>query len=130
MISYPSVEDIVLANVKVLREIKVKKADKHEVLSREKIRKLLGRVEEVKGDVYDKATILLRELVQAHPFASGNRRTAFLVTQNFLIYNEKELRMNNDQNAYILQGIREGYYSDEEIKNWLIKGEIREFKRK
>lgn len=80
--------------------------------------------------MYDKAAALLKVLLQAHPFASGNRRTAFAVAQNFLLYNGTETKVNDKENAYILQGIREGYYADNEIKQWLVKGEIREFKRK
>ncbi|MBI3051050.1 hypothetical protein HYY74_01195 [Candidatus Woesearchaeota archaeon] len=68
-------------------------------------------------------------VIQAHPFASGNRRTAFLVTRNFLFYNKAKAGVTGSENAYILQGIREGYYNDDEIKDWLLKGEIREFKR-
>ena len=32
--------------------------------------------------------------------------------------------------ARIMTGIRENYYSDIEIKNWLTNGQIREFKRR
>ena len=90
---------------------------------------VIEAVEAQKGDVFDKAVVLLKGLAQAYPFASGNRRTAFLVTQNFLVYNNKEGVALGDQNAYILQGIRENYYQDLEIKEWLMKGDIREFKR-
>ena len=31
--------------------------------------------------------------------------------------------------AKIMTGIRENYYADEEIKNWIKHGTIREFKR-
>ncbi len=73
---------------------------------------------------------LLKGLVQAHAFASGNRGTAFVVVENFLVYNSKKSGITNQANAHILQGIREGYYSDSEIKKWLMTGEIRKFKRK
>lgn len=79
---------------------------------------------------YDKATCLLKNLIQKHPFASGNRRTAFSVTERFLINNNFEIKISNEAiNAATLTGIREGYYSDEEIKEWLKTGRIREFKR-
>ncbi len=130
MLKYPSVEDVISANAKVLSEIKVKKADTHEVLSRRKITEVLESVVADNGGLHDKAAKLLKGLLQAHPFASGNRRTAFTVTQNFLLYNGKETKVSDKENAYILQGIRENYYTNEEIKEWLMSGEIREFERK
>ena len=38
-------------------------------------------------------------------------------------------RTNDKRHAKALTGVREGYYKDDEIKNWLKEGEIREFKR-
>ena len=130
MIKYPSVEDIIYANEKILKEIKAKKADEHKILSKYKIGKVVEEVADVGGDIYDKAVFLLKSLVQSHPFASGNRRTAFLVARNFLFYNGAKTPVKDEENAYILQGIREDYYQDLEIKEWLMKGDIREFKRK
>ncbi len=128
-INYPTIDDIIFTNSKVLSEVKVKRADAHKVLSREKIRAVLEFSEKHKGDVFDKAVVLLKGLIQKHPFASGNRRTAFLAVQNFLLYNQKQSKIKDGENAYILQGIRENYYSDKELRDWLLKGEIREFKR-
>ncbi len=129
MTLYPSTEDIISVNEEVLKEIKVRKADAHKVLSRVKIDKVLESVKCSKGDLYDKAAVMLKDLIQAHPFASGNRRTAFVVVQNFLLYNSEKPKVNKDSNARIMQGIREGYYTHDEIKNWLEGGDIREFKR-
>ncbi|MBI2133727.1 type II toxin-antitoxin system death-on-curing family toxin [Candidatus Woesearchaeota archaeon] len=130
MIKYPTIEDVIVANQKVLEEVKVKKADAHKVLSQEKIKDVLVKVAGANGDLFDKSVVLLKGIIQAHAFASGNRRTAFVVVENFLYYNNEKSEVTNQANAYILQGIREGYYSDEEIKKWLKTGEIHEFKRK
>ena len=127
---YPTPERIVEYNLLALNIIKVRKADKADVLSHTK---LLGAVEDCKnsrGDVYDKAVILLKGLIQKHPFASGNRRTAFIVTKEFLLKNHKKFVVpDNPKQARTMQGIREDYYSDEEIKEWIKNGKIREFKR-
>src|SRR3989338_10207061 len=130
MVQYPTVEDIISLNAKVISEIKVKKAYRHEVLSEHKISKVLEGVQNEKGDLYDKAVVLFKGLIQNHPFGSGNRRTAFVAVENFLLYNGENPKVNKDENASILQGIREGYYPDAEIKNWLKGGKIHEFKRK
>ncbi len=37
--------------------------------------------------------------------------------------------MNNIKNSKIMIGIRENYYSNNEIKNWIKNGKIRKFER-
>lgn len=129
MIIYPSLKDIIETNKRLLADIKIKRADKHEVLARTKIEKAIKVTKEIKGDIYDKASELLKQLIQAHPFASGNRRTAFIVSENFLISNGRASSVGDNFEAYILQGIRENYYTNKDIKNWLIYGKIHRFKR-
>ena len=129
-IKYPSIEKIVEYNIMVLHLIKVKKADKPEVLSRQRISEVIEDCKTTNGGVYDKATVLLKGLTQKHPFASGNRRTAFIVTKEFILQNSKRFRIQDDPKyASVMLGIREGYYSDTEIKEWIKNGKIREFKR-
>lgn len=128
MINYLIEEQIVQINKEVLNEIKVKRADSFKVLSWLKLRKVLQEVECQGQDVFDKATLLLKGLAQEHPFASGNRRTALVSTLKFLEINHQKMTL--DFNPKVLQGVRENYYSNEEIKEWLKGGDIRGFKRK
>ena len=82
------------------------------------------------GNIYDKAVILLKGLIQKHPFASGNRRTAFIVTKDFIISNNEKFKIKDDPKyAKVMLGIREGYYQDKEIMGWIKDGKIRQFKR-
>lgn len=130
MFEYPSVEKIIEFNLLSLSVIKVKKSDSSRVLSRAKISAVLGICKESRGDLFDKAVVLLKGLVQAHAFASGNRRTAFLVMKYFLVLNNQRTGVEDKpENAKVLLGIRENYYSDREIKEWIKYGKIREFKR-
>jgi len=69
----------------------------------------------------------LKGIIQRHPFESGNRRTAFVATTYFLEVNGEKLNITHDVN--ILQGIREGYYTDNEVKVWLKGGKTRVFER-
>ena len=88
------------------------------------------KCEKKSGDLYDKAVVLLKGLVQRHPFASGNRRTAFISTKSFLFMNYKEFMVkDNPEYAKVMTGIREGFYTSEEIKGWLKNGKIRKFER-
>ena len=82
------------------------------------------------GNIYDKAVILLKGLIQKHPFASGNRRTAFIVTKDFIISNNEKFKIKDDPKyAKVMLGIREDYYQDKEIMGWIKDGKIRQFKR-
>lgn len=130
MVVYPSVERIISCNLRVLTEFKVKKADRHEVVSRSAISGIIQGCEDLEGDEYEKAVFLLQRITKAHAFASGNRRTAVLVTKEFLQDNGGEFRVPNEpSNARVLQGIREDFYTREEIMIWLKHGTIRPFTR-
>lgn len=44
--------------------------------------------------------------------------------------NDAKLGISDDaQNARVMTGIREGYYSDGEIKEWIENGRIKKFER-
>src|SRR3989339_1341824 len=125
-IKYPTPEKIAEYNILLLNIIKAKKADKAQVLSYKKLADVAEGCINLKGDIYDKAAFLLKEIVQKHPFASGNRRTAFVVTKEFLVSNRARISIKDEPKyAKVMTGIRENFYSDSEIKEWLKKGEIR-----
>ena len=115
-IIYPSIDKIIEYNFLVLEFIKIKKADQSKVLSKSKLREVLEACKEKNGDIYDKATVLLTGLVQSHAFASGNRRTAFVITKEFLLTNKAPFGIPNDPvYAKVLQGVREGYSRSEGV---------------
>jgi len=117
-------------NILALDKIKTKKADKSEVLSYLKVQEIIRNCEETKGNIYAKAANLMKDTIKKHAFASGNRRTAFIITKYFLTTNNIDFNIpDTAEYAKIMTGIRENYYTDEEIKNWIQHGTIREFKR-
>ena len=129
-IIYPSPERIIEYNLLALELIKVKKADSPKVLSMSRIREIIEECENKEGDVFDKSVALLTGLVRKHPFASGNRRTAFIAAKDFVLRNHSRFGIKDDpEYAKVMRGVREHYYSDEEIKEWIKHGKIREFKR-
>ena len=129
-IKYPKLKEIIEYNKFILKEIKVKKSDKPKVLSLLKIRDSIQNCKKFKGDIYNKATCLLENLIQKHPFASGNRRTSLFTTLVFLKDNNVTPKVKNEpKSAKVLIGIREGFYNSLEINNWLENGKIRKFKR-
>ncbi len=114
-VKYPTVDELIELNRRVLGEIRVKKADRHRVLSRVGLDNLLRRVREQEGDTYEKAATLLIGLVRTHHFASGNRRTAYLGARGFLEMNGETATVVHDPS--VLQGIREEFYTRDEIKS-------------
>lgn len=129
-IRYLTIEKIIEYNFLALTLIKVKKADLPKVLSMERLNHIVNECKATRGDIYDKAVFLFSSLIKLHPFASGNRRTAFIITKAFLFKNKRKFNIENDpKQARRMLGIREGYYSDEEVKEWIKHGKIKEFKR-
>ena len=127
---YPTPEQIIEYNFLVLEMIKVKKADEPKLLSRIKLIEIIDDCKAKRSDVYDKAVILMKGLIQKHPFASGNRRTAFITTKDFVMSNKHRFGIKDDPaHTKVFQGIREHYYEDQEIKEWIKNGKIRKFKR-
>ncbi len=126
-IVYPSVDELIETNRRILRDIRVKKADQHKILSKEKIKTALQKTISEEGDVYDKAAVLLTELVRGHAFASGVRRTAYAATISFLRINGETPALLHDPK--VLTGIRERFYSKEQVKSWLKGNEVRKFTR-
>ncbi len=127
---YPSIERIFEYNTLSLAITQSKKADKSFLVSEEKLASVLNLCKKLEGDLYDKSIILLKGIIQKHPFASGNRRTAFIIMKDFLLNNNMKIGVNGDPAfAKVLQGVRENYYSDEEIKEWIQHGKIKIFQR-
>lgn len=127
---YPTPERIIEYNLIILNIIKAKKADKAEVLNRREIIEIVEGCKNFEGDIYDKAAFLLTKLIQRHPFASGNRRTAFVISKEFILNNHGIFRIKDDPKyAKVMLGIRENFYTQAEIKEWIQHGKIRDFRR-
>ena len=120
-------QQIILLNKKAVSVLRVKKADSFKVLSYAKLKSVVASYKKASGDVLDKSVILLKGLLQEHVFASANRRTAIVALITFTKLNGVGIVLHFEPR--VIQGIREGYYSDEEIKQWLQGCEIHEFKR-
>ena len=120
-------DEIIEVNKKILKEIRVKRADSHRVASRQKIEEVLRKVQAEEGDAYWKAAVLLIQLTKTHAFDSGNRRTAYAATKLFLEANGKTLDIEVEPK--VLTGIREGFYQTKEVVEWLKGNGIKAFVR-
>lgn len=122
IIKYPTVKKIIETNKKAIKEYRETKAEKHEVLfpGRKKLANTIRRARRSGGDVKMKAAILLEGINQDHAFASANRRTAYLITNNFLWQNKNyALYIRKEKQKKFMQKIRDKNVSRKEIRKWL-----------
>ncbi len=115
-IRYPTAEEIIETNRRVLERIVTDKRDRHVVWDEGAIRRSILSSKRTKGDIFDKAAILLIELIKTHPFKSGNRRTAAAVAADFLGANGASFM---GQGTAVLAGIRLGDFKRAQVKAWL-----------
>jgi len=129
-IIYPTVEEIQYNNTIAIEMFRRNKRDQAKTISVSYIKKAIDATKEISGDLFDKAAILLLELTRIHAFESGNKRTAFLTTKKFVLTNGERFHIpDTEHNVKIMIGIRENYYTQQEIKEWIKHGKIKAFKR-
>jgi death-on-curing family protein len=120
-ILYPTPEEVIEANRRVLQQIRVRKADQHGVLmgkvGKNKILKAIDDSESEAGGIYEKAAVLLIGIVRGHAFESGNRRTAYAVAADFLESNG--YGVTNTYDVAVIKGIRSGTHKKAEVASWL-----------
>lgn len=122
MVHYPKHKDIIEYNKKVLDIVRASKSDAHKVYSHDKIDKSLQAAKRARGDVEYKAAVLMKNLSQAHPFASGNKRTAYFSANKMIGMNRNYMLAKRREKQLIMtKKIREGRVSAKEIAEWLRK---------
>ncbi len=126
---YPS-PDVVKYINEVVNLMSARRADKHKLLRPEEYTEaVMNEAKGMKGDVYEKCAVILRGLITAHGFASGNKRTAFIVSAYFLKKNGGKVKFRDFGKAEkVLKNVR--LYNLKEISGWLRTGEIDETKFK
>ncbi len=126
-IIYPTVDSIKFVN-RLVNLMSNRKADQHKLLiSDDFIANIIKNVRKDTGDLYEKGAILLRDLIIMHGFASGNKRTAFIVAVQFISKNGGKMGIKNFTKAEkVLRNIR--IYSLNDIAQWLKTGDIDESK--
>ncbi len=129
-IAYPTVNEIQYYNTIAIEMFRKSKSDQAKTISVSYIQKAIDKTKMNPGSIYDKAARLLIELTCIHAFESGNKRTAFLSTKKFVLNNEGKFNiLDTINNVKIMIGIRENYYSQNEIKEWIMNGKIKKFER-
>ena len=130
VIVYPTIDEIQYHNTIAIEMFRKSKSDQAKTISVSYIQKAIDKTKKNPGDIYDKAARLLIELTRMHAFESGNKRTAFLSTKKFVLKNEGKFNIPDTiNNVKVMIGIRENYYSQNEIKEWIMNGKIKKFER-
>jgi len=130
LFNYPTVEEIQYYNTIAIEMFRKSKHDEAKTITVSYIEKAIEKVQNKQGTLYDKAALMLYELTRVHAFESGNKRTAFLTTKKFVLKNEGKFNIPDlTDNVKVMIGIRENYYSLDEIKEWIKNGKIKEFRR-
>ena len=83
------------------------------------------RMPEEKG-ILRKASYLLFNLVNLHPFLDGNKRTAFEIARNFLLLNGWALEPEEDDAFNVLVSIASGRLGPEATERWIARNLSRE----
>ena len=130
LLDYPNVEEIQYYNTIAIEMFRKSKNDEAKTINVSYIDKAIEKVKNKKGNLYDKAALMLYELTLIHAFESGNKRTAFLTTKKYVLNNEGKFNIPDlTNNVKVMIGIRENYYTLNEIKEWIKNGKIKEFRR-
>ncbi|MDE9427435.1 MULTISPECIES: type II toxin-antitoxin system death-on-curing family toxin [Xenorhabdus] len=121
-VNYLSVSDITYINKTLIERqtpkemIKVLKPNE---LESSQARPSLVKYYEQTDDMFRLASALIDSLIQNHPFANANKRTAMMSGYIFLLINGYELTAPNDEVVEMAVGLAEKEYSSEELEDWL-----------
>lgn len=77
------------------------------------------RYYEQTDDMFRLSAVLIESLIQNHPFANANKRTAMMAGYVFLLLNGYELTAPTDEVVTIAEGMARKVYTAEDMENWL-----------
>lgn len=121
-INYLSLEDIVYIN-RALIETQTPNEPiavlNQNNLSSSQSRPSTIRYYEQTDDMFRLSAVLIESLIQNHPFANANKRTAMMAGYVFLLLNGYELTAPSDEVVTIAEGLARKDYSAEDLENWL-----------
>lgn len=88
-------------------------------LSSSQARPSMVRWYEQTNDMFVLASVLIESLIQNHPFANANKRTAMMAGYVFLLLNGYELTAPGDEIVEMAEGLACKTYTREDLENWL-----------
>jgi len=85
------------------------------------IERINGTVVRENIDLFNVASIILRDFVQGHPFVDGNKRIAFALVDIILRENGYRFNVVNDEIIKFLLSLAKMEFELEEVREWLMK---------
>ena len=97
-----TIEDIIAINKKV--------GEKGVIINKGNLEFTINKANK-KDDLIKEAAIILHDLVNAHAFLDGNKRTAFVSAVTFIEINGKKFNINDNDALDLVYGIANGKYN-------------------
>ncbi len=121
-VNYLSVDDLVYIN-RCLIEAQTPNEPidiiNHNNLCSSQSRPSQVRYYEQTDDMYVLSSVLIESLIQNHPFANANKRTAMMAGYIFLLINGYELTAPGDEMIAMASGLAVKEYNRNDLEDWL-----------
>lgn len=119
----PTSEDVLAVHEEIEEEFNMKYTGTRGAAPELKLKRIIEHADE-RGDRYARAASLLRNIITAHVFEDGNKRTAWAVTNAYLERKGATPAATGMSAERVLKRIRR--FEVDEIADWLETGEIDE----
>lgn len=113
----PTAAEVVAAHASILRRF----GGEPGVLTASPVHAALARCRHgpfTRGDLAERAAFLVRGIAQDHPFADGNKRTAYAVTDAFLRRNGHGLAATPEEAAAFVLAVARGEFDLDGMADW------------
>jgi death-on-curing protein len=121
-VNYLSVDDIVYINTSLIEAQTPN--EPIEILNLNGLGSSQARPSQIRyyeqtDDMFHLSAALIESLIQNHPFANANKRTAMMSGYIFLLINGYELTAPDHEVVTIAEGMAKKEYDAEDLENWL-----------
>jgi death-on-curing protein len=117
-LEFPTASEVVAAHARILRRF----GGEPGVLTLSPVHAALARARHgpfLRGDLAERAAFLVRGIGQDHPFADGNKRTAYAVVDAFLRRNRHALAATPEEGMAFMLEVARGERDVEDVAEWL-----------
>jgi death-on-curing protein len=121
LIKYFEIEEIVTLTDKLLKDTGTEIAFLNRAnleFTLDSLRTKFGN-DQNKDVITKKTAYLISQIVNGHPLADGNKRTAAFLSELFLRHNGFRLEVTDDEFFFELMDIASGKISEKDIRKWI-----------
>ncbi len=115
---YLTIEEVIEIHDKLIKEF----GGESGIVDRSNLEFIVNKIENSKTDIYNKAAMLLYEIITSHTFVDGNKRTALEAADTFLRENGKKLCLKDIKQAgEYINDVAEGKKNIFSVQDWIQK---------